>query len=65
MQTRPGEEDGEDPGGGDSYVEVCPWGHRYVEVPPRGWKGVEDGNILVGDTVEPLAGSLGPADMCT
>ncbi|KAK7426835.1 hypothetical protein QQZ08_006736 [Neonectria magnoliae] len=36
----------------DSYVEVCPWGHPYLEAPPSDWKGVSDGNILVDGRTE-------------
>jgi hypothetical protein len=36
----------------NSYVEVCPEGHHYLEVPPDGWKGFSDGKIKIGDREE-------------
>ncbi|KAK7403841.1 hypothetical protein QQX98_010387 [Neonectria punicea] len=36
----------------DSYVEVCPWGHPYLEAPPSDWNGVSDSNILIDGRTE-------------
>ncbi|KAI6765188.1 hypothetical protein HG531_012287 [Fusarium graminearum] len=36
----------------NSYLEVCPKGHHYLEVPPKGWKGFSDGKIKIDDWEE-------------